>query len=399
MNRGFLRATLATLLLSSVAVANDLPDDRDLERIGLTTAWWGQAVVDASQDEIEYLIPDEQIVLAQSRQGLLTAFRADTGRILWSVLLGGPGVRAFPAVMNDVEVVVTAGVKMFSLDKTTGVTRWELRLPSHPSCTPEIDENQVYIGTVDGSVYAYDLRIIRQLFSERKLPQYTHFAQVWRYKTPLEVVSIASTGTIVNFVSRIGSLYGVEARERKLRYQLETNAQITTPLGRGADTIYLASLDARMLSLDIQTGHLRWIFTSGTPILKQPRVIGNSIYVSPSNFGLFALEAATGGEQWRQLRAESFLASGEKQLYATDALLSLLAVDRASGRITGRVSMRQFTVRVPNELTDRIFMATPAGLVVCIHERGQTFPIFHKNPDRRPITPDLAPDEGASDAN
>ena len=59
---------------------------------------------------------------------------------------------------------------MYSLDKYTGETRWNLRLPGHPSCTPEIDANQVYVGMTDGSVYAYSLRMIRQLFGERKLP-------------------------------------------------------------------------------------------------------------------------------------------------------------------------------------------------------------------------------------
>ncbi len=176
---------VAAILSPTFASAqNNLPETHDLERIGLVNGWWGRAIVDSKQDEIEFLRADEQIILAQSRQGLFTAFRADTGRILWSVLVGGPQYRAFPAAMNESEVIVALGLNMFSLDKQTGETRWTLRLPGHPSCTPEIDSNQVYVGTTDGSVYAYSLRSIRELFGQRKLPAYTHLAQVWRYKTP-----------------------------------------------------------------------------------------------------------------------------------------------------------------------------------------------------------------------
>ena len=382
----------------AAAFAQDLPDTRDLERIGLVNGWWARAVVDSKQDEIEYLQSDEQIVLAQSRQGLFTAFRADTGRVLWSVLLGGPLYRAFPAAMNDSEVIVALGLNMFSLDKATGETRWTLRLPGHPSCSPEIDANQVYIGTTDGSVYAYSLRSIRELYGERKLPGYTHMAQVWRYKTPEAINTILSNGTVVNFTSNGGTLYGVDAREKSLRYQIETSNRIRTPMGRNQNAVFLPTTDGRMTGLSLDTGRVRWEFTAGTEILRRPRAIGNHVYVAPARMAMFCLESETGGEIWRQPIATEFAAASDDRVYAYDAVGRLLVLDAATGRVTGAVPMRQFQVHFGNELTDRIIVASSGGLVATFHEQGRAQPIFHRNPDRRPLSPDMAPDEPAAEA-
>jgi outer membrane protein assembly factor BamB len=379
----------------ALALDKDLPDTRDLERIGLVNGWWARAVVDSKQDELEYIRCDEQIVLVQSRQGLFTAFRADTGRQLWSVLLGGPKYRAFPAAMNETEVVVALGLNMFSLDKFTGETRWTLRLPGHPSCTPEIDSNQIYIGTTDGSVYAYSLRMIRKLFGERKLPGFTHLAQVWRYKTPDAINAIASNGTVVDFTSSRGTLYGVDAKERALRYQIETSASIRTPFGRTNNAVFMPTTDGRLTCLSLDNGRVRWEFTAGTEILSRPRAIGPNVYLSPARAGLYSLDSESGSELWRQMTAAEFTAATDNRIYAYDSVGKLLVLDMATGRVTGSLPMRQFPIHFGNELTDRIIVASTDGLVASFHEQGRVMPVFHRNPDRRPLLPDMAPDEPA----
>ncbi len=386
---------LFACLASTTAFAQNLPETRDLERIGLVNGWWARAIVDSRQDELEHIRGDEQVVIVQSRQGLFTAFRADTGRMLWSVLLGGPKYRAFPAAMNETEVVVALGLNMYSLDKNTGETRWTLRLPGHPSCTPELDSTQVYIGTTDGSVYAYSLRTIRELFGQRKLPAFTHLAQVWRYKTPDAINAIASNGTVVDFTSIRGTLYGVDAREHSLRYQIETSGSIRTPMGRNQNAIFLPTTDGRMTGLSLDTGRVRWEFSAGNEINIRPRAIGNAVYASLSRAGLYCLEAEAGAELWRQPRATEFTAASDTRVYAFDAAGNLLVLDSATGRVTGSLPMRQFPLHYGNELTDRIIVASKDGLVASFHEQGRSLPIFHRNPDRRPLQPDLAPEESA----
>jgi hypothetical protein len=55
--------------------------------------------------------------------------------------------------------------------------------------------------------------------------------------------------------------------------------------------------------------------------------------------------------------------------------------------------MGHLSVRVQNERTDRLYLASKDGLVVGLREQGLEFPIYHKYPERRPILPEFAPDD------
>ena len=75
-----------------------------------------------------------------------------------------------------------------------------------------------------------------------------------------------------------------------------------------------------------------------------------------------------------------------------DEVCTLLS--RENGGLVGALPLRQFTVRLENDRTDRLYMATQSGLVTCIREKGSGFPLYHMFPDRRPILPEFAPEAG-----
>jgi outer membrane protein assembly factor BamB len=377
-----------------------LPTERELSRFGLTRAWWSQAVLNPGRESIRYLTADEDNVYAQSTSGIVTAIHGGTGRRLWSALLGAADQESLPVSSNEEQLLVAVGMRLVAVDKFTGQLVWEVQLPHHPSTSPELDRDRVYIGMVDGSVYAYDLRRIEELHQENRLPAWTNLAFVWRYQTPAEIASPPiSRGTTVTFASRNGSVYAVAGEERKLFYQFETEGgEIVAPLGRGAGAVFVATEDARLFCLNEQSGVRRWGFTAGVPIREQPIVIGGHVYVTPHRDGMYCLNTSTGiivpGEDgWRQPRAMRFLAASNDSLYAADALGNVIVLSRRDGAMSGVLQLRDFSVRVSNDRTDRIFLATPTGVIVCLRERAQEFPLFHKYPDRRPILPEFAPDE------
>jgi outer membrane protein assembly factor BamB len=406
---------LRTLVLALCALAggagstfaqsrDELPSERELARFGLVRAWWTQAMLNPAAESVRYLSADEDNVYVQSSSGIVTAIHAETGRRLWSALIGGANEESLPLVSNEELALVAVGMHLFAVDKFSGKSLWNLDLPHHPSTSPELDEDRVYIGMVDGSVYAYDLAKIKQLHDENRLPRWTNYAFVWRYQTPLEISSPPiSTGQTVTFASRNGSVYSVATTERRLFFQFETDREIQTPLGHGAGAIFIASEDARLFCLNERNGVRRWGFTSGTPIRRQPRVIGGHVYFTPERDGMYCLNTSTGiivpGEDgWHQPRATEFLAASNDHVYSSDPSDSVLILSRRDGALEGSLRLRSFPVRFGNERTDRMFFATTSGLVTSIRERGQEFPLFHKYPDRRPILPELAPDEPAEPA-
>jgi outer membrane protein assembly factor BamB len=289
---------------------------------------------------------------------------------------------------------------MYAIDKKSGRTRWTLGLPGQPCTAPGVDEKQVYVGTLDGSVYAFSLRKIQQLFEEQLLPKYSHETMVWRATTSKEITSPPIPfGRSVSYGSRDGSLYSVSTINRQLIYQVETNAPIVAPVVSTGKVQYLASEDFTFFALNANNGRILWEFTSGLPIRKSPYVVGNDLYLTPDRGGMYCLEADEGVQRWWQPNLNSFQAVIGDAMFASDQEGNLVRVARSSGAIAGSLPLRAYTIRVSNDRTDRIFMSTPNGIVIAMRKRGETIPVFHKYPDRLPILPEVAPEPAGEDAS
>ncbi len=395
---------LAACGLSAAAVpaqsqlTTTLPTARELARYGLTRAWWGQAVIDPAFDRVLHFTADEDNVYVQTQAGIMTAFQAETGRRLWSVLVGATNRISLPVSTNETQALVTVGLNLYSLNKFTGEIEWELELPHHPSTSPEVDPRRVYLGMVDGSVYAYDLQTIKQLHEENRLPRWSNYAFLWRYKSPLQISSPPiSNGRSITFASQSGSVYSIGGSENKLAYQFETDAEIRTPIGMNSDSLFVVSEDARLYCLNADNGRRQWAFTAGVPIRKQPRIIAGNVFITPQIEGMYCLNSVSGIIKWRQPRATEFLASTDDYVFASDALNNVLILAQSDGAVVGSLPLRSLSVRMANDRTDRVYLASEDGLVVCIREDGRDFPIYHKYPDRRPILPEIVPDEEDAD--
>lgn len=395
--RLFLLCLLACAAVGNTSLAQSrrqsiLPTTRELDRLGLELAWWSQATLDPRSDLLVSLTSDEDAVFAQSRTGIVTAFDAETGERLWSRLLGTPNAGSYPVATNDNQALVATGMNLFALDKRTGRLNWQLNLPHHPSTAPGIDDTQAYIGTLDGSAYAFDLQTIRDLYEEQKLPEWSNIAQAWRYRTGAELTSPPiSTGRNVIFAGLDGSVYSISQGDGSLTFQFETNGPIRTPIGRDKDSLFIASDDVRFFSINIDNGRLRWTFVPGLPIRKQPRIVGDSVYVAPERGGLYSLSTETGLINWHQIRATSFLTATDDHIYATDDLGHLLILSPVDGAIVSTLPMRCASLAVGNDRTDRIYLASSSGVVVALKESDSEFPKYHKFPERQPILPEMGP--------
>lgn len=381
-------------LAQSSDTDRSLPSQQQLSRFGLERAWWGQAVLNPARDKVRHVSMDEDMVYVISTSGVATAFDSETGKKRWALNLGRFDEPSYPLVSNEHLALAIVGTTLYAIEKESGAVTWTLDLPNQPSASPGVDEDQVYVGCLDGSVYAYSLRKIRLLYQEQRLPRWTAEAVTWRSAAAKEITSPPiSTGRTVSYASRDGSLYSVGASDKQLIYQLETNGAILAPMATNGKILFLASEDNTLFALNAQNGRIIWDFTSGLPVRRAPFVISDDLYIAPDRGGLFCLNAADGSRRWWQPKLTSFIAVIGNSMYASDLDGNLVRASREDGGISGTLSMRSYAVRVANDRTDRIYMATESGLVVALRMRGETIPVFHKYPDRLPIIPEITPEE------
>ena len=385
------------LLLSSAASAQSiskrLPTQENLSPLGLERAWWGQAVLNPRRDTIRHISVDEDVAYVQATSGALTAFDSETGQKLWATQLGQFDEPSYPAVANDNIALVVVGSAMYGLEKKTGKIAWKLILPGPCSTEPAIDDDHAYVGTLDGSLYAFSLKTIRQLHQEQRLPQWSAKTMVWRYQAGKEVTSQPLvTGRSVVFASRDASLYSVTASDRKLNYQLQTDGPIVAPITNSGSILYLASEDGTFNAINIDNGRVLWNFTSSSPIRNAAQAVARDLYITPERRGMYCINADNGQQRWWQPNLTRFVAVIGDSMFASDHDGRLVKVSRETGTITATLPLRDFTIRFINDRTDRIYLATESGLILALRQNGEEFPVFHKFPDRLPILPLIAPD-------
>ena len=402
--------TLASLILAAAIPAEPclaqrtsrttrLPSRRMLSRHGLVQSWWGQAMIYRGRSTVRYVSLDEEVLYVQTTGGMVTAFDNETGRRLWASQLGPQDAPSQRAVSNVDHVFISTTRRLHCLDKFTGERIWEVTLPKLPSTSPAVDRFQLFYGSHDGSIFAYDVLRIRELYEENRLPKWSYLAQQWRYKTGQAITTPPIlTDRVVNFASRDRSLYSITKGKPRLQWQSETEAPISAPMAYADGFVYLASEDFNLYCLNAENGHERWQpFPSGFPIVTAPEVIGPHIYLLPQKGGLFCLSVETGRRIWWRPYIEEFVAATTTRLFTSDGQGNIVILTRQDGTPLGVMPLPQFGLRMANNRTDRIYLATKSGLVVCLREAGSEheFPVYHRYPQRRPLVPEFAPEAAA----
>jgi outer membrane protein assembly factor BamB len=390
---------LGSDLFAQSSARNELPSNVMLGRLGLERAWWAHAAIDPTSDRLKYLLSDERITLTQTVAGMLSAFDNANGRRLWAVQVGDPHEVRFRAVTNEELVLVISGADMYALSKKTGDVVWQVKVPTAVSTPPGLDETRAYVGSINGTVYAYDLKFLDKLSKDPTLAGNMYRSLRWQYKTGARIMyQPISTGKVVVVASADASLYGLDTTNRKLHFQFETDQPLSAPITQIGRLIFVATEDRKAYCLDAESGALKWELLSGLRIRQTPRVVEDRVYLRPEGYGLRCLSVTNGVPLWSNRQALSFIAATPAVVYASDALGNVLLLNPKDGRQIGAFSMRQFPIRVANERTDRLYLASDHGLLVCIRERDRDFPLFHKNPDKGPILPEVAPEVGAKTA-
>lgn len=370
---------------------SQLPTRQLLDRFGLELAWWGHATINPSRDRVRHFVADEETLYVQSTAGTVTAFDSETGKQLWAQQIGFQDASSYPVITNDRLALISSGMQMYAINKWTGKVIWQIKLPGLPSTSPSTDDTQLYFGALDGSVYALDLDKINELYKENLLPQWSEETYKWRYQTGGVIISPPlSTGRIVNFASTDRSLYSVAATTRDLQFQFEVDDPLSAHIGQSGDFLFLATAGDRIFCVNRNNGAVRWEYPTGLPIRQSPVIIDNDVYVFPENGGMFCLSATSGNQKWWRGQMQEFIAATRKRVYVTDTNKNIAVLTRDKGEFIGMIRLNHFTNRISNERTDRIFLATKSGIIACLKEKGEEFPIYHKYPERRPIMPAFA---------
>jgi len=272
--------------------------------------------------------------------GALHAVDAATGIEIWRLATTpGDGILSSPAVANSIVVVGSYGGIVVAADASTGEERWRFQTEAGINLqSPATVDGVVYLTDSGGHLYALDTadgrdrwRFVSGNGSERSFSSpavvdgmvfCVDSPRRTGEKTSLHSLDSASgkerwsftpeegndlfgipvvTGGRVFVATLLGQMVAIDAANGNELTRYDFDAVPSTRLAVVNDVIFLGADDGQLMASNIETGERLWSrqINDGAALLSGPTIAGGTAYIGDSDGVVFAIDAATGAEQWK----------------------------------------------------------------------------------------------------
>lgn len=368
---GILIVVLPGLAAAQPRDLRGYPDPTLLDRYNLKHRWTVQVPLVPHREKITSLKVREGLVFVQSNKGLIHSIEGETGRLLWTTTVAGIGGVVYPPALTDQFVYVSTGTTLSQLDRVTGQLIWQKEMPAAATAGPGANNEFVYVPLTDQRLYAFALNDdYNRVFTKRPI--------AWTYNVGESIVNPPVVlPDRVAFEGGNGILYAANLNKGDIFYRFYTYSRIAAPIATLNRIIYLATTDYNLYALDLRSGQIVWRFPAGFPITRRPEPFQEDVYVIPEGEGLHAIDNLTGQLKWVNPKVSRVIAVSQSNVYAATRYNDLMIVSRADGATRGRWPAPAFTISTDNQYTDRAYLATEDGLIICLHEKQNEQPYLH----------------------
>jgi outer membrane protein assembly factor BamB len=415
---------------SMAAPRSELILESTAARHGLTRPWFTQIQMDPTRTRVRDVVLHEGILYVQTDRAMLHVIDAETGQTLWAKQVGQPNHPSLtPAVGQDLLAVIN-GSRLYVCNRFNGDLLYQLQLEGVPGAGPCLSQRRVYVPMVNGPLEAYRLQPLADSLKElgktnqSPTPEQIAAAEEDRRENlrlrqqSLPPLVCRSLGRVlvqplvtretekeefVAWATDRGYLYvgGIDLPDERhlaVEYRLQTAGGIAArptylppdpndPADSGI--IFVSSQDGFVYAVREHSGKSAWQFPTGDPILQPAVVIDERVYVANQSGGMYCLDAKTGSEIWWTPQIRQLVAVSKEQVYAADDLGRILILRADTGTRVDMMATEQLPIKLVNSETDRLYLATDAGLIQCLREPQLSQPIRHgearkKKPQQKP---------------
>jgi outer membrane protein assembly factor BamB len=186
----------------------------------------------------------------------------------------------------------------------------------------------------------------------------------------------------------IGRVNRNNERHLEIRSRIKASAPITVqpaylPPTKGINpefgVIYFGSNNGNVTAIS-EDGVVQWQCPVGDPIVQSPVSIGDRVYFSTQYGGMYCVgampdEAGRVVRHWFATGATQFLAASKDRVYAADRFGNTLILDAKTGKQADSIETSKQSFKFTNAQSDRLYLASPDGVIQCFHEIGVKDPL------------------------
>jgi len=384
-----------------------------LAQHGLVRAFFTQVQLDPARTRVTHFILDGDLLLIQTSASTLHAIDAETGVTRWTRQVGDPRHPTLRAAVNAKWVAVINGSWIYVLDRHDGRILWSARSDGAPGAGPALSSQRVYVPALDGKVFAYRIdRIISppsEDISVRAARITTGETPLLKPEVPVRVVPLVSNsfgaviiqpiltheeageervawGTDRGFLF-LGVINRLREEEFPFIYRVDAAGGIVAQptylrpdpaRGRNFGMLFVVSGGGFVYAIRERDGKALWRFSVGEPIYEPVAALGEDVFVTSVLGRICCLSVEDGSLKWAAPACKKFVAASADKVYAVDGLDQLRVLRRDTGILIDTIDISPLPIRLLNMETDRIYLATPWGLVQCWREQNLEQPIRHQ---------------------
>jgi len=190
--------------------------------------------------------------------------------LLWKVKVAGDinaGLRSSPVVDTARVYVGSLDGNVYAFDRTSGKQAWKFQTGGSVWAPALVADGLVYIGSEGGSFYALDAATgsVRDSFESAEKPVIHGGAAV--------------TDSLVIFGANDNYVYALDRKDlSRIVWHTRTDdwVESTPTIINGA--AYAGSNDGRLYKFNLETGKITWSFTTAGPVYSTPVVSGGAVY-------------------------------------------------------------------------------------------------------------------------
>ncbi|HET7458662.1 MAG TPA: PQQ-binding-like beta-propeller repeat protein [Gemmatimonadaceae bacterium] len=307
--------------------------------------------------------------------------------LAWRVPTSGDVVSS-PAIAGGVVYVGSNDGSLYAFDLATGDRRWRADLGSPVASSPAVGGGLVYAAGRDGALTAVDVATGARRWRVTTRPvapfPWGHESGDYFVSSPAYV-----SGTVL-FGAGDGGVYAVDARSGAVRWRAQTGGRVRSSPAVDGGRVYVGAFDGRVYCLDLATGAVRWRYDTEGASLKSgdygfdrrsiqssPAVAGGTVYVGARDGFLYAIDAASGALRWRYDHKISWVITspavdgGVVYAGSSDGHFAQ-AVDAATGKELWRATTDATVWSSPAVAGDVVYYGDGAGRVHAVDRRTGT---------------------------
>lgn len=311
-------------------------------------------------------------LFATTDAGLAQAFDAETGRLIWSVSIGNPNYPMSSIGANETFAAVLNGSTLYVLDRNTGNVRNAIKMQASPSSEPHagprLSNDWVFVPALNGQMEAFHL-------TDEREPD-------WFYRTRGDIVSApVITPSSAAWTTHDGRLFVSNANQPEILFRLETNSQFASSCAYLVPgQLFVASMNGYVYAIDEKREAILWESSTGKRIVQAPMAIEDQLFLVSSDKTLICLDNKVGETQWSIPKINRVLAVSDRRVYVVDANHRFAVMDKKDGRRLGPSFKLKTRFPIANTNTDRVYLASATGTLMCLREMDAAWPKIYNKP-------------------